>query len=98
MKFPFIIYADMDSLLDKCHNNPGRSLTTKHIHIYSYSLFMHCSFDTRKNKHSYYRGNDCMKNFLKNLKNQASKIINSEKKIIPLTNEENQLYHNQHIC
>ena len=32
MKHPFIIYADLDSLLkklDTCHNNPKKSLTTK---------------------------------------------------------------------
>ena len=32
MKFPFIIYADLDSLLEKIntsHNNPKKSSTTK---------------------------------------------------------------------
>ena len=32
MKVPFIIYADLDSLLEKmdtCHNNPEKSSTTK---------------------------------------------------------------------
>ena len=30
------------------------------------SLFINCSFDSNKNKHDYYRGEDCMKNFVKN--------------------------------
>ena len=32
MKVPFIIYADLESLLEKiktCHNNPKKSTTTK---------------------------------------------------------------------
>ena len=32
MKFPFIIYADLESLFEKmntCHNNPEKSSTTK---------------------------------------------------------------------
>ena len=53
MKVPFIIYADLESLLEKmgtCHNNPEKSSTTKiNKHTPSgYSLFTHCSFDTTK--------------------------------------------------
>ena len=47
MKVPFIIYADLESLLEKmntCHNNPERSSTTKmNKHTPSaYLLFTHC--------------------------------------------------------
>ena len=47
MKAPFIIYADLESLLEKmntCHNNPEKSSTTKiNKHTPSgYSLFTHC--------------------------------------------------------
>ena len=50
MKVPFIIYADLESLLEKmntCHNNPKKSSTTKiNIHTPSgYSIFTHWSFD-----------------------------------------------------
>ena len=67
MKVPFIIYADLESLLEKmntCHNNPEKSSTTKiNKHTPSgYLLFTHCSFDTTKNKLDYYRDKNCMKN------------------------------------
>ena len=60
MKVPFIIYADLESLLEKmntCHNNPEKLSKTKiNKHTTSvYSLFTHCSFDTIKNKLDYYR-------------------------------------------
>ena len=53
MKHPFIIYADLESLLEKmstCHNNPKNSSTTKiNKHTPSgYSLFTHCSLDFKK--------------------------------------------------
>ena len=53
MKVTFIIYADLESLLEKmntCHNNPKNLSTTKiHKHTPSgYSLFTHRSFDTTK--------------------------------------------------
>ena len=61
MYVPFIIYADLDSLLEKmstCHNNPEKSSATKiYKHRRSgYSLFTHCSFDLTKNKLECYRG------------------------------------------
>ena len=53
MKVLFIIYADMESLLEKidtCHNNSKKSSTTKiNKHTSSgYLLFTHCSFDASK--------------------------------------------------
>ena len=55
MRVPIIIYADLESLLEKIstrHNNPNKSSTTKiNKHKASgYSLFTHCSFvATKKN-------------------------------------------------
>ena len=104
MKLTFVIYADLECLLEKmstCINNPNESSTTKiNKHTPSgCSIFTHCSFDKSKNKLNYYRGKDCMKKFSKDLREHVSKIINYEKKkMIPLTTEE-KIYHNkQKIC
>ena len=94
LKVPFIIYADLECLLQKinaCQNNPDKSYTEKKAeHIPSdYSLLTCCSFDKSKNERKYYRGEDCMKIFCEDLKDQAMTIINYEKKeMIPLSNEE----------
>ena len=87
MKVPFIIYADLESLIEKmktCHNNLEKSSATK-ININKltpagYSLFTHCLFDTAKNKLDYYRGKNCMRNFCLDLREHATKIINYQKK------------------
>ena len=84
MKVPFIIYADVQSLLEKmntCHKNPKNSSTTKiNTHTPSgYSLFIHCSFDTIKNKLEYYRVKNRMKYFCLDLRGHAIKIANYEK-------------------
>ena len=45
MKAPFIIYADVESLLEKmstCHNNPEKSSTTK-IHKHTIWLLIVCT-------------------------------------------------------
>ena len=54
MKVPFVVYADLEYLLENicfCHNDPKKSLITKiNKHTASsYSLFTHCSFDLTKN-------------------------------------------------
>ena len=104
LKVPFIIYADLECLLKKintCQNNPKKSYTeNKAKHIPSgYSLVNCCSFDNTKIESSYYRGKDRMKIFCKDLRDQAMKIINYEKKeMIPLTDEEKESYENQDVC
>ena len=104
IKMPFTIYADLECLLEKmttCQNNPNKSCTTKiskHTPS-SYSIFTHCSFDESKNKLNYYRGDDCMKKFSKDLREHSTKIINYEKKkMISLTTEEKVHYNKQKVC
>ena len=92
IKLPFVVYADLECLLEKmstCQNNPNESSTTEiNKHIASgYSLSTHCSF-----KLDHYRSKDCMKKFCKDLREHATKIINYEKKkMIPLTTEEKNI-------
>ena len=94
MKVSFIIYANLESLLEKintCHNNPGKSSKSKiNKHTPSaYSFFTCCSFDTTKNKLDYYRGKNCMKKFCLDLREHEAKIIDYQKKeMIPLTKKE----------
>ena len=103
MKLPFVIYADLECLLEKmstCINNPDESSTTKiNKHTPSgYSIFTHCSFDESKNKLNYYRGDDCMKKFCKDLRIHPTEIINCEKKkMISITTEEKIHYNKQKI-
>ena len=104
MKLPFVIYADLECLLEKmstCINNPNKSSATKinkHTPL-GYSIFTHCSFDESKNKLNYFREDDCMKKFCKDLRKHATKIIHYEKKkMIPLTTEEKICYNKQAIC
>ena len=104
MKVPFIIYAELELLLEKmntCHNKPEKSSATK-INKHSapgYLLFTHCLFDTTKNKLDFYRGKNCMKNFCLDLREHTTKIINYEKKkMTPLTKEEKRYRSTSRRC
>ena len=87
--------------IDTCQNNPKKSYTerkAKHKPL-GYLLVTCYSFDKSKTEWSYYRGKDCMKIFCKDLRDQAMKIINYEKKKeIVLTNEEKESYEKQENC
>ena len=104
MKLPFVVYADLECLLEKmstCQNNPRESSATE-INKQApsgYSLFTHCSFDKSKNKLDHYRDKDCMKKFCNDLRTHATKMSNYEKKkMIPLTIKEKIHYNEQEIC
>ena len=105
MKVPFIIYAVVESLIEKMsnsHNNPEKSSSTK-INKHTapdYSLFTHCSFDTTKNKLDYNRGKNCTKNFCLDLKERAKKknLIMKKKEMILFSIEENESYLKQEVC
>ena len=95
------IYADLECLLIKqqsCQNNQNESYSErKAIHEpCGYSLDLVSSFDSKQNKHNFYRGKDCIKRFCSDLKELATKIINyKEKEMIPLTDNENKFYEEQ---
>ena len=83
LELPFIIYAYLECLLkkiDNCYNNPELLSTNQHVPS-GYSIYTNCSFDKSNNKLSYYRGEDCMKRFFKDLKDHATKIMILKRKL-----------------
>ena len=72
-------------------------MPTKDNNVIKYNH--HCSFDKSKSKLNYYRGEDCMTKFCKDLREHATKIINYDKKdMIPLTRKEEKNHNNQKVC
>ena len=81
-KVPHIIYADIESLInkrDRYANNPENSSTTKideHIPC-GYSMPMILAFNS---KHTLYSRKDCIKKFSESLREQAKNIDFEKKK------------------
>ena len=67
-KAPFIIYVDLESMIEKidgCKNDPENSSTTK-VSKYipsAFSMSTISSLKGIKKRHDVYRGKDCMKKF-----------------------------------
>ena len=97
LKVPFKIYADLECLLIKqqpSQNNSNEPFTERKAmnEPRGYSLDLVSPFDSKENKHNFYRGRDCIKKFCGDLKKLATKIINfEEKEMIPLTDNEKVL-------
>ena len=92
-KMPYVIYADIDSLIKKIHgyaDNPENFSTAKigeHIPC-GYSLSTVWGFDRIEDKHTLYRGKDCMKKPCTSLREHLKNIIDFEKKkMLPVTKE-----------
>ena len=81
-----------------CKNNPENPFTTKvGVHIpCGYSLSTIRTFDGIINKHDLHRNENGIKTFCESLREHAIKIINYEKKkMIPLTNKQQDSYERQ---
>ena len=71
-KMPYIIYAEIESLIrkiDRCANNPEKSSTTKLVEQVpcGYSMTTIWGFNHIEDKHTLYRRKDCMKKFCDSL-------------------------------
>ena len=72
LKVSFVIYADLQCLLIKqksCQNNPNESYTErKAMHeLCGYSIDLVSSFDSKQNKHNFYRRKDFIEKFCSDL-------------------------------
>ena len=84
-KAPFIIYADLDFLIERINgskNNSENLFTAKVIEQIpsGVSMFSISSFKRIENKHDPFRDKDCMKKFCKSIRELAMKIINFRNK------------------
>ena len=103
-KITSIIYVDLKPLVKEVdlHKNDSKKSSTAKVgeHIpCGCPISTMWTFDGIENKHVVYRGEYCVKKFCESLKENAIKIINFEqKKITPLTIEQQESYEKAKIC
>ena len=90
-KMPYIVYANMESLIKKIDgyaNNREKPSTTKigeHIPC-RYSMLTIWAFNNIENKPNLYHVEDCTEKFHESLRKHAKNIIDfKKKKVLPLT-------------
>ncbi|KAK5644551.1 hypothetical protein RI129_005851 [Pyrocoelia pectoralis] len=104
-KVPFVVYADLESILEKCADNQvtNTQLCEKHI-PFSVAYYLKCSYDDSLSKFRLYRGNDCIQWFVKELQdiaNWTNEIFNTVVPMEALSKEQIESFEKAthcHIC
>ncbi|KAK5637863.1 hypothetical protein RI129_000146 [Pyrocoelia pectoralis] len=104
-KVPFVLYADLESILEKCPDNQNANtrLCDKHV-PFSIAYYLKCSYDDSLSKFRLYRGNDCIQWFVKELQgiaNWTNEIFNTVVPMEALSKEQIESFENAthcHIC
>nr|XP_015839705.1 PREDICTED: uncharacterized protein LOC107398798 [Tribolium castaneum] len=104
-KVPFVIYADLESILVKCSqiDNNIHSKTIpyqKHIAC-SIAYHLKCSYDDSLSKFQLYRNQDCIQWFVKELKDiaeQCDKIFKNKLPMEKLSYDQERSYKESNIC
>ena len=107
-KVPFVMYADLESLLMPTKESdfyPGKSYTKEiNQHIPSgFGVERRFAYGSDDNSYKSYKGKDCVKVLCNHLKNEAKRFshMSSDKPMKPLTNEQRKEYNKVkkcHIC
>ena len=82
-KMPYIIYADIESLIEKRDGHANNPIW---------------AFDHIENKDTLYRGKDCMKKFCESWREHVKNKIDFEEKMLTLTNEELKPHQDTKVC
>lgn len=103
---PFVIYADLESILKAHTDNTPNSQSVKYQkHIpFSISFYLKCSYDNNLSEFQHYTGPDCIEWFVKQLESLSYRLNNIFNNPLPMTpmtqNEINSFYQSTHchIC
>ena len=104
LRIPVAYYCDTEALIEKidaCDNNPEQSFTTKinKHEACGFSIVAKSSLTDIREKNTCYRGEDCMEEYCKKLREWVMKIVNYEmKEMIPLTNGQKEYHEKQNKC
>jgi hypothetical protein len=88
-KVPFVIYADLESILEKASDNNYSTKSNSKIYqnhvAFSVAYYLKCSYNDSFSKFNIYRGKDCIQWFVKELE-EISQFCDEQLKIIlPMT-------------
>jgi helix-turn-helix protein len=82
-KFPFVIYADLESILEKASDNNYSAKSNSKIYqnhvAFSVAYYLKCSYNDSFSKFNIYRGKDCIQWFVKSCKKFHNFVMNSLK-------------------
>ncbi|XP_036148161.1 uncharacterized protein LOC118647413 [Monomorium pharaonis] len=106
-RLPFIVYADLECVLQKTQSNMEQESTTykyQHHQVFSIGYYVQCSFDDTLSVYRFRRDPDCVTWFTKQLEELSHNVktrLSANVPMIPLSKEQWEAYRNAthcHIC
>jgi len=102
----YVVYADFESVLEKCNDNNSNDKIQKHMPIMaSYLLVPHRIHNevTLPMRYEHFYGPDCIVKFLESLEQTAKDVHdwynqNARQPMLPLTFEQEQSFRNAQVC
>lgn len=99
---PYVIYADLETMLKPCHDTNVTSHTVKYQNHVAYSagFYLKCSFNNSLSFYRSYRGTDCLSWFADQMEEVAKDISLKLKTVEPMTEKIDlkDATANCHIC
>jgi len=102
----YVVYADFESLLERCGNDLDPKKLQKHVPIMASYLLVPKQIHTEQTlpmRYEHFYGPDCVVKFLESLELTAKEVRqwydqNANKPMLPLTNEQNENHKNAQVC
>jgi len=100
-RVPFIIYADLECILEKTDSDPR---TSQHHRVFSIAYYVRCSYDKSLSYYQFRRDIDCVAWFVDELKEFAHRvkgILSANVPMETLSSEQWDTFHNAtqcHVC
>lgn len=85
-KVPFVLYADLESILKKCRDlKPTKTISKYQKHEpFSIAYYLKCSYDDSLSKFELYTGEDCISWFTKRLQEIAVQLNDIFSTVVPM--------------
>ncbi|XP_018362816.1 PREDICTED: uncharacterized protein LOC108760996, partial [Trachymyrmex cornetzi] len=105
-RVPFVVYADLECILEKTDGDQEASTLTYHHHhqVFSIGYYVRCSYDNSLSKYRFHRDPDCVSWFVEELRSLAhsvKKILVANVPMETLSSEQRETLHSAthcHVC
>ncbi|KYN30222.1 hypothetical protein ALC57_00316, partial [Trachymyrmex cornetzi] len=105
-RVPFVVYADLECILEKTDGDQEASTLTYHHHhqVFSIGYYVRCSYDNSLSKYRFRRDPDCVSWFVEELRSLAhsvKKILVANVPMETLSSEQRETLHSAthcHVC
>ncbi|XP_011697752.1 PREDICTED: uncharacterized protein LOC105455823 [Wasmannia auropunctata] len=84
-RMPFVMYADLECILEKTDIEKTTSYKYQHHRVFSIAYYVHCSYDNSLSAYRFRRDKDCIAWFVEELKDLAHRYLEKPWRMYAIT-------------